>query len=389
MLIFHNIILHLFIVTLTIKLTLGNDDDDYYSSSKEFTSEWISTYDKDGTENPISWELNSIANYQPHMPYPNSNFDERTNCPHLLPILRDWNDNTLQWPFRSSSQPEADGKNITLPDSTAIIIRSGMLLGNNTHPYGRIIIPKSSRLIFDDTGHNDGNPITLHTLGIEVNGALEAGSSTCRLRGTIEITLHGTYNAPIDNSERHYSDDKTVKSIIVTNTTGARWDFHGELYHPTWTRLAAPIPGNNNNNQESTFNDKRNTEVFLQHCVNWPSGGKIVVTTSHVKDTRSYNYNEENVIAPDGVECVTIGGNEYGKITLQEPFIHYHHAGEKEYQCEIFLLSRNIVIKGNDFSEPIDDTTLECPATQFGYTTKPCPATFLTGFGGHTIIIGK
>ena len=42
----------------------------------------------------------------------------------------------------------------------------------------------------------------------------------------------------------------------------------------------------------------RNSELFLQDCVNWPDGGKILITTSHVKDTRGYTFNELGEIAP-------------------------------------------------------------------------------------------
>ena len=291
----------------------------------EFTNEWIANY-AEGDESPIHPEISTIMNYQPRMPLPDDAFALSTGCPHLETGLVDWN----------SLSPLADGSDITLPVDTSVIIREGQLTSSAESPYGRITIPSGSRLIFDGAGS-----IEMHTLGITVEGALEAGSSTCRIDNNISITLHGEYgNTGV--SDRHLSSeaaaDMSIKGIFVKDVEGARIDMHGTLYHPTWTRLAAAVPGAV---QVATSAPAiRNTELFLQDCVNWPDGGKIIVTTSHVKDTRGYNFNEEATIAASGVQCVTIDGKDYGKVTLTEPLEHYHHAGEREYQCEVGLLTR-------------------------------------------------
>lgn len=157
--------------------------------------------------------------------------------------------------------------------------------------------------------------------------------------------------------------------------------FHGKLYHPTWTRLAAPVPGNEH--PDDATPSSRNGVLFFQDCVDWTEEGTVVVTTSGVKDTRSNDYNERGVISSDGgVECVSIDGVEYGKVTLVEPLGYYHHVGEREYQCEVFLLTRKLVVRGNDYSEPTDTTPLGCDAGVAGYTDAPCPDTNITGFGG-------
>ena len=199
------------------------------------------------------------------------------------------------------------------------------------------------------------NPIEMHTLGITVEGALEAGSPTCRVEGGIRLTLHGEYGNPGSTSDRHLSEaaasDPGLKGILVEDVPGARMDLHGKLYHPTWTRLAAPVPGTSMPSAPPV----RNSEIFLQDCVNWPDHGRIVVTTSHVKDRRGYDFNEEATIAPGGIRCVTIGEKQYGKVALTSPLEHYHHAGKREYQCEVGLLTRSIVVRGNDRSDPTDD----------------------------------
>jgi hypothetical protein len=181
--------------------------------------------------------------------------------------------------------------------------------------------------------------------------------------------------------------DMFLKGVVVTGTDGARLDLHGKLFHPTWTRLAAHVPGGAQN--ETNAPRSRNTVLFLQDCVNWPAGGAILVTTSHHKDTRGYHFNEEAIIASGGVTCVTVDGHDYGQVPLTAPLEHYHHAGEREYQCEVALLTRNILIQGNQQSEPTDTTPLQCAADRNGWTLMPCPGTFLTGMGGHTMITGQ
>lgn len=358
----------------------------------EFTAEWTSSY-ADGAETLIFRDISSIMNYQPPMPMPDDALDLPTACPHHEAGLVHWNDPDISWPLSGFGPPPADGSAITIPADTSIIIRARQLTSSSESPYGRITIPSGSRLIFDDSGvEEDGsttNLIEMHTLGITVEGALEAGSPTCRIEGGIQLTLHGEYGNPGSASDRHLSDaaasDMGLKGILVKDIPGARMDIHGKLYHPTWTRLAAPVPGTEIPSAPSV----RNSEIFLQDCVNWPDYGKIIVTTSHVKDTRGYHFNEEATIASGGVQCVTIFGKQYGKIVLTSPLEYYHHAGEKEYQCEVGLLTRSILIQGNDRSDPIDDFPLECDATENGWTKMPCPNTFLTGFGGHTIVVGQ
>jgi hypothetical protein len=112
----------------------------------------------------------------------------------------------------------------------------------------------------------------------KVDGALEAGSPTCRLnQSDIVITLHGDTTSSASDPASGSSSasgsterdrlltaaaaDKFVKGIVVTggdsgssggggggggggsNAEAGRLDLHGKLFHPTWTRLAAHVPG--------------------------------------------------------------------------------------------------------------------------------------------------
>ncbi|KAL7550843.1 hypothetical protein ACHAWF_014042 [Thalassiosira exigua] len=341
----------------------------------EFTNEWHSTYASPEGESLVSADVKSIMNYQPSMGVPDDAAADPVGCPHLESGLIDW----------SSLGFFPDGTDVALPTGSAVIVRSGMPTSTSDSPYGRITVPSGSRLIFDDAASG----IEMHCLGITVHGSLEAGSPTCRIEGDVEITLHGEYGNLGSASDRHLSgtaeSDMGTKGIFVADTSGARIDLHGKLYHPTWTRLAAHIPGNAQ--METSAPPARNAEIFLQDCVNWPEGGEIVVTTSHVKDTRGYDYNERGTIA--GVQCVAVDGKDYAKVALTQPLEHYHHAGTREYQCEVGLLSRNVVVQGNGRSDPTDDSPLECDADTSGWKTMPCPDTFLTGFGGHTIVVGE
>ena len=139
----------------------------------------------------------------------------------------------------------------------------------------------------------------------------------------------------------------------------ARLDLHGALFFPTWTRLAAHTPGAA---LATAAPSSRNKVLYLQDCVNWEAGQEVLVTTTHHKDTRGYHKNEQRTIAQGGVRCVKVDGREYGQVTLTVALAHYHHAGSREYQAEVALLSRNIVIRGNARSDPTDTTPLECDA---------------------------
>ena len=84
-----------------------------------------------------------------------------------------------------------------------------------------------------------------------MDGALRAGSETCRLQSRLTITLHGS--RPVDASTTARSASE--KGIHVTGVL----ELHGKRYFRTWTRLAAPVvPGQ--------------TVIWLQHVVNWEPG---------------------------------------------------------------------------------------------------------------------
>ena len=331
--------------------------------TEEATNEWHQTYAADHEQ--LVWRGNgTLKGFQPAMTFPGNALAQPDKCPHTqlqAGAYTRWDDTALQWPGRTAQgPPQADGQDVHLPSNTTILVAAGSLLSTAASPYGRILVPSTSRLVFDDAGAGTTG-IELDTLGMQIDGVVEGGTPACRLKGKITITLHGEHGNATSSSDRHLIEgadqDPARKGIVVS--AGGRLDLHGALFFPTWTRLAAHTPGSA---RETPAPASRNVVLFLQDCVNWESGQEIVVTTTHHKDTRGYNKNEQRTIAPGGVRCVIVDGREYGQITVTSPLVHYHHAGTQEYQAEVALLSRNIVVRGNGRSDPVDTTPLQCDA---------------------------
>lgn len=100
-------------------------------------------------------------------------------------------------------------------------------------------------------------------------------------------------------------------------------DLHGRKFAPTWTRLSETA-------------DAGSRGIVLQDDVDWRVGQHIVVTTSIFKDEFD-NQNEVRAIAE-----VSEDGR---RLVLDSP-LTFHHYGGPEYQCEVALLSRSILIQG-------------------------------------------
>ena len=80
--------------------------------------------------------------------------------------------------------------------------------------------------------------------------------------------------------------------------------------------------------------------LFLQDSVNWEPGQEIVVVTT---DRYDYEDSHQN-------EVVRIVAVEDKKVQIDRPLRHYHYGGQ-EYQAEVALLSRRIVLMGHESSE--------------------------------------
>lgn len=227
-------------------------------------------------------------------PEPNA----RTACPHddagalLWASPSTWSNNVV---------PSADlDATITLPDNAVVLITSCTF--DAADRYGHIIVPSTSKLIFSDA------QIEWHVRSIRVEGALLAGSSTCRLHTpSLRIVFHGTKN------------DGHQKGLHVTQS--GVLDLHGKEFWPTWTRLAAT----------ATAGDDR---VHLQVApANWEAGQQVLITTSLFEDSIQ---NENDVRTIKSISGRTV--------QFTEPLAHSHYGGA-EYQCEVGLLSRRIVLE--------------------------------------------
>ncbi|KAJ8602815.1 hypothetical protein CTAYLR_002589 [Chrysophaeum taylorii] len=192
--------------------------------------------------------------------------------------------------------------------------------------------------------------INLHAHEIRVNGKLRAGSETCRLRSRISITLHG--------------ERSSFKGIEVAGEL----DVHATEYYHAWSRLARTAePGDE--------------MLILQDPVNWEENMTIVVTTTHLRDSRDWHQNE--ILRVTSVSASAAGATAVG-VTPPVTFKHY---GGSEYQAEVGLLTRRFKIQGDaSSSEPTDVSPLACAHDK--YASVPCD-NHHTGYGGHLIILGE
>ena len=119
-----------------------------------------------------------------------------------------------------------------------------------------------------------------------------------------------------------------------------------------------------------------------------------MVTTTHLVDWRRHNQNEEVEIAAVACEAAVdyladgVSSHDFGKVTLTAPLAHTHYAKRGEYQAEVGLLSRNVLVRGASADSLATDaqppeTTCETDL----YSEVPCIGYYLTGYGGHLIIM--
>jgi len=283
----------------------------------------------------------------PHPIEPINSFP-RTNCPQEDPNLLDWHINSTWNGFIPKSG------DVTLPNNSRIIIRQSV-----NEILGTVIIPSTSELIFGEIE----NGITFDAQGMEVRGKLTIGSETCRFETPVTITLHGNRPSDIVSNARPPS----FKGISVTG----KLSLHGKRFYRTWTRLARTVePGDN--------------VIFLQDKVNWMSNQQIVLVTTSMKDSREWHRNEISIIE-SVVENPVPGVG--AAVILRDP-VSYQHLANSGYQGEVGLLSRQIIVQGNEASEPTDPDPRNCITKRsiFGDNRQPCANTELTGFGGHIMI---
>ena len=124
--------------------------------------------------------------------------------------------------------------------------------------------------------------------------------------------------------------------------------------------------------------------------MNWEAGQAIVITTTAFKDARDWHQNEVATIK--GVYKIRKGAAKASAaravsvVEVAAPLSHEHWGGS-EYQAEVGLLTRRIVIEGSAAdSEPSKTSPVGC--SDASYSSYPCETSFLDGFGGHIMVAG-
>ncbi|EGG17944.1 hypothetical protein DFA_08945 [Cavenderia fasciculata] len=227
-----------------------------------------------------------------------------SSCPHLQTGLLHWH-NPATW---GGSVPNPSSV-ITLPANSKVLISSCSLQAGTI--YQKIIVPATSELIFSDAN------ITMHLQDMYVQGKLWIGSSSCRSNGNIELIFHGAYTTA--DTIAQYMGSKGIAAAV-----GGYLSIQGKQYKNTWTRLSV-----------TAYPYDR--LLYLQDAVNWEVGQKIVVTTSRFEDEW---YPENEVLT---IQAVSANGKT---VQTVEPVQFYHYAGQ-EYQAEVGLLSRRIILRGD------------------------------------------
>lgn len=245
-----------------------------------------------------------------------------TNCPHDQSGLVRWDPSWI------------DSSGVArVPDGTRALID-----GNDDIPENTLIreltIPPQSELIFAD------RDTSLRLTDLRVQGTLRLGSPSCRLASSIEIVFD-TDEDLTDPSVLEAIHNRAGLGLVVE--PGGTLEVFGQLYQPTWTRLAeTAMPGA--------------TSLTLQESVDWEPGQSIVLVTGRTHD---YPYTDEN-------EVLTIAQVVGGTTVQLAGVVAYRHYGGPEYQVEVGLLSRSIVFRTND------GLALSAPT-----------------FGGHVLAMGE
>lgn len=229
--------------------------------------------------------------------------EKEQGCPHMQSNMLSWCDRDVWGGGYRSNQGQ-----IVIPVGEKVLLEPCSTVGE-TARYSQIVVPETSELVFAN------KDMELFVSSIVVRGKLSIGSETCRIGAHIKIVMEPSVK--IDNFEYGLISDK------------GEVDIHGRDYGVTWTRLSETVK-------------KGDSVIALQTDAvegSWLPGQQILITTSQFKD-EVFN---ENEIA----EIDKIVGNT---ITLKSP-LQFSHYGGDEYQSEVALMSRNIILMGSKATE--------------------------------------
>ena len=90
------------------------------------------------------------------------------------------------------------------------------------------------------------------------------------------------------------------------------------------------------------------------------------------------------------VDCIDLfvdgALHAFGTVNLTTPLSYSHYANRHEYQAEVGLLSRRIIIRGDELSPPTDPQPADMYCSDTKRTDIPCHNYYLTGHGGHLLV---
>ncbi|KAJ9457878.1 hypothetical protein DIPPA_28041 [Diplonema papillatum] len=216
---------------------------------------------------------------------------------------------------------------VTLPAGKKILLSKASLDADAR--FDKIEVPATSTLVFAD------EEISFSVKAFVVAGELLIGSPTCRVEGPIRITFFGS-KSDGDTPLKGYG----TKGFAGLD--GSKVDIFGRRFYPTWSRLARIVRPDDD-------------RAYLQEAVNWYPGQEILLTTTIHDDTDIGQPNQNEVRI---VKAVSADGKV---VQFTESALYTHYAGT-EYQGEVALLSRHVMLEG----EPDAD-----------------------GFGGHLLVAGS
>ena len=225
-------------------------------------------------------------------------------CPHLAKDAVSWCSPIWNMGMDSAGRPNIPTRGrVTLPAGKKVVV--DRCLAQLAHDFTQIVIPETSELLFASNFD-----ITFKVSSILVFGALRIGSPACRVGSRILIEMRPRYS---ELPNREYG--------IIADS--GEVDLHGaNRFGSAWTRLSA------------TANAGATTLSVQTDVSGWLPGTQVVVTSSNFKD----DVQNQN-------EIMTVSSTSGSTIQLQGALAHTHYGGP-EYQSEVALLTRNIMIMG-------------------------------------------
>ena len=119
----------------------------------------------------------------------------------------------------------------------------------------------------------------------------------------------------------------------------------------------------------------------------------IVLLTTAMRDSRDWHENEIFTII--NIDTENLPRSQVKAVVYLDRAIDSDHIANPNYQAEVGLLSRNIIVQGSDTdSLPTDASEDTCQTSRtnggstgvFGYDQVTCPDKHLTGYGGHIMV---